>query len=186
LWKWERIGDHLAVTGIFTAPVAAAGLVEAKKSAVENLAPVLARIFSPLFIVKMLVFLVVMTAFKTGPFMSREILIAFNILLVIVLGIVLYVISARPSDERPGLFDYLNLALILVAPVVDIVATSVAVFRLSSSGITPSKIAALEENTLLLMNIGRLAALYTLFFFCKLSFKKLEVWQTCYSFDEVH
>jgi len=71
-----------------------------------------------------------------------------------------------------------NLALILVALVVDIVAISAVVFRLSSFGITPNKIAALGENILLLMNIGGLAALYTLFFFRKLSFKTLEVWQT--------
>lgn len=47
------------------------------------------------------------------------------------------------------------------------------------SGCHGNKIAALGENILLLMNIGGLDALYTLFFFRKLSFKKLEVWQTC-------
>ena len=174
------VWDHLAVLGIFGAPVLATYLVEAKKSVVENLAPILARIFSPLFTVLMVIFLIVMAVLGTGPFMNRNILIGFDVLLVVVLAMVLYVISARTFTDEPGLFDYLNLALILAALVVDIVALSAVVFRLSSFGISANKMAALGENVLLLANLAGLAVLYVLFFLRKIPFKSLEVWQTRY------
>ncbi|MGE5422189.1 MAG: permease prefix domain 1-containing protein, partial [Ignavibacteriales bacterium] len=106
-------------------------LVEAKKSVVENFAPILAKIFSPLFLIIMAVFLVVMIIQGRSPFMEREFLIGFDFMLVLVLGLVLYVISARDTHERANLYDYINLALIILALIIDSVALSAILFRLS-------------------------------------------------------
>ena len=94
-------------------------LVEAKKSIVENFAPILAKIFSPLFLLTMLAFLVVMIATQTSPFTEREFLIGFDLMLVLVLGMVLYTISAKNIHDKQSIFDYLNATLIAVAIVVD-------------------------------------------------------------------
>ena len=99
--------------------------------------------------------------------MAREFLIGFDLLLVVVLGIVLYTISARSVYDKRGIFDYLNAALIAVAIVVDCVALSAIIFRLSEFGITPNKMAALGENILLLVNLAALLVLYTRYFASK-------------------
>jgi hypothetical protein len=49
-------------------------------------------------------------------------------------------------NDLPNLFDYLNLALIVMALIVDSVALSAIVYRLSAYGISPNKIAALAKT----------------------------------------
>ena len=96
--------------------------------------------------------------------MEREFLIAFDFMLAMILGLVLYVISARDINQPVNLFDYLNLALILTALIIDGVALSAITFRLSAFGITPNKVAALGENLVRLGNLAGLAWMYIGYF----------------------
>lgn len=172
--------EYLIIYGGCAAAMITVYLVEAKRSVVENFAPILAKIFSPLFLVTMTVFLGVIAVTGRSPFIEREFLIGFDFMLAMVLGLVLYVISARDVNQPPNIFDYLNLALILVALVIDGIALSAILFRLSTFGITPNKLAALGENLALLGNLAGLAWLYTGYFRKKHNFAKLEKWQTGY------
>jgi hypothetical protein len=97
-----------------------------------------------------------------------------------ILGLVLYVISARDINQPVNLFDYLNLALILTALIIDAVALSAIVSRLQAFGITPNKVAALGENLILLGNLAGLAWMYVRYFKRRISFVRLEKWQTDY------
>ena len=155
-------------------------LVEAKKSVVGNFAPILAKIFSPLFLIIMSIFLIVMIFTGKSPFMERNFLIGFDFMLALVLGLVLYVISARDIRQPANMFDYLNLALILAALLIDGVALSAIVFRLSAFGITPNKLAALGENLALLGNLAGLAWLYIGYFRKRFDFIKIIKFQTDY------
>ncbi len=56
-------------------------LVEAKQSVIENMAPVLTRLFTPLFTVVLLVFLATMAWTGSPIDVEREVLIAFDLLL---------------------------------------------------------------------------------------------------------
>jgi hypothetical protein len=172
--------DYFFVYGGSAAAMVTVYLVEFKKSVVENFAPILAKIFSPLFLITMLAFLVIMAATGQSPFALREFLIGFDLMLVLVLGLVLYVISSRGMHDKAGLFDYMNLALILAAVIIDGVALSAIVFRLSAYGITPNKLAALGENLILLVNLVGLAWMYVRYFTKKIEFHVLEKWQTSY------
>ena len=172
--------EYLLIYGGCAAALITVYLVEAKKSVVENFAPILAKIFSPLFLIIMATFLIVMIITGNSPFMERDFLIVFDLMLALVLGLVLYVISARDIRQPVNLFDYLNLALILTALVIDGVALSAILFRLSAFGITPNKLAALGENLALLGNLAGLAWLYIGYFKKKFDFAKLIKWQTDY------
>jgi hypothetical protein len=174
------IPEYLFVYGGCAAAMITVFLVESKRSIVENFAPVLAKIFTPLFLIAMTAFLLSMIVLKRSPFMDRNFLIQFDLMLVLVLGLVLYVISARDKQSAPNIFDYLNLSLITVALIIDGIALSAILFRLSSFGITPNKVAALGENIALLVNLGGLALLYVRYFARKIEFSILERWQTFY------
>lgn len=174
------IPEYLLVYGGCAVAMMTVFLVESKRSIVENFAPVLAKIFCPLFLITMTAFLLSMIVLRRSPFMDRDFLIQFDLMLVLVLGLVLYVISARDKQSAPNIFDYLNLALIIVALIIDGVALSAILFRLSSFGITPNKVAALGENIVLLINLGGLALLYIYYFAKKIAFSVLERWQTFY------
>ena len=170
--------NYVAVIGGCAAPVVAVYLASSKRNIIENMAPVLARIFSPLFLVLMIAFIVVMTATGSVLTVERDILIGFDLLLALVLGMVLYTISARDEKKGPGLNDYLQAALIVAALVVDVIALVAVLARIRDYGFTPNKTAALGENVILLVNLAVSGALYFTFFKKKEGFRSLTLWQT--------
>jgi hypothetical protein len=166
--------------GIAGAAVIATWLVEAKQSVIENMAPVLTRIFTPLFALLLLAFIVTMVWTGRGFDVKREILIAFDLLLVVVFGLLLYSISARDSLAPPGLFDWIQLTLVGAALVVDVLALWAIASRISSFGFTPNRVAALGENMILLANLGGSAFLYARFLRAGAAFPGLLNWQMFY------
>ncbi len=166
--------------GVVGAVLIGAWLVEAKQSVIENMAPVLTRLFTPLFTIMLLVFLVTMIWTGSGIDVGREVLISFDLLLVLVLGLLLYSISARDPESVPGGFDALQLLLVICALLVDAFALWAILARISEFGFTPNRVAALGENLILLVNLGWSATLYSKFLLKRTPFAALERWQTAY------
>ena len=116
------IAGWLIPCGAAGAVIIGSWLVEAKQSVIENMAPVLTRLFTPLFTILLLGFLATM-AWTGNPInVKREILIGFDLLLAVVVGLVLYAASARDPQAPPDFFDGLQLLLVVSALVVDVVA----------------------------------------------------------------
>jgi hypothetical protein len=166
--------------GATGAVVIGSWLVEAKQSVIENMAPVLTRLFTPLFTAVLIVFLATMLWTGRGIDIQREVLIAFDLLLAVVLGLLLYSISARDPQAPPGVFDALQVVLLISALLADAVALWAIAARISEFGFTPNRVAALGENVILLVNLAWSAALYGRFLRRRVSFPLLERWQTDY------
>jgi hypothetical protein len=166
--------------GAVGAVVIAGWLVEAKQSVIENMAPVLTRLFTPLFTVMLFVFLSTLIWTGSGIDVEREVLISFDLLLVLVLGLLLYSISARDPGNPYGVFDWLQLLLVIFALLVDAFALWAITARISEFGFSPNRVAALGENLLLLTNLAWSAVLYARFLASRASFTSLERWQTAY------
>jgi hypothetical protein len=166
--------------GAAGALVVAAWLVEAKQSVVENMAPVLARLFTPLFAAVLVTFLGTLLWTGRGVDIERNVLIAFDLLLVVVLGLLLYSVSARDLRSRPGAFDGLQVVLLISALLVDAVTLWAIAARITEFGFTPNRVAALGMNVILLVNLAWSAVLYIRFLRGRGSFNSLERWQTAY------
>ncbi|RUO63127.1 permease prefix domain 1-containing protein [Pseudidiomarina insulisalsae] len=166
--------------GAAGAVVVAAFLVEAKQSAIENIAPVLARIFTPLVAFILMVYLLTMLFGAQTFAVQREALILLDLMLVLVLGLVLYSVSSRDTVMPVGVFDYLQLALIIVALIVDLVALVAISDRILSMGLSPNRVAALGENLILFVSLSGYAWFYYQFVTHKRGFYALERWQTGY------
>jgi len=166
--------------GAVGAVVVASWLVEAKQSVIENMAPVLTRLFTPLFAAVLVTFLGTMLWTGHGVDIEREVLIAFDLLLVIVLGLLLYSVSARNPLSPPGAFDVLQVVLVVSALLADAVALWAIAARITEFGFTPNRVAALGENAILLINLAWSAVLYIRFLRGRGSFADLERWQTDY------
>ena len=175
-----QVQEWIVPCGIAAATVIATWLVEAKQSVIENMAPVLTRIFAPLFALVLLTFLATMVWTGRGIDVEREILIAFDLLLVVVFGLLLYSISARDPLARPGLLDWIHLTLVGTALAVDVVALWAIGTRISDFGFTPNRVAALGENVVLLVNLAGSALLYVRFLQRRAPFSRLLEWQTAY------
>jgi hypothetical protein len=166
--------------GALGAVIVGSWLVEAKQSVIENMAPVLARLFTPLFTATLLVFLATMAWSGRGIDMEREVLIAFDLLLVLVLALLLYSVSARDPHAPRGTFDLVLVALVISALVADGVALAAIASRITDLGSTPNRLAALGMNVVLLVNLGWSAWLYLRFLRGRGSFAPIERWQTAY------
>jgi hypothetical protein len=164
--------------GVVGAITIAGWLVEAKQSVIENMAPVLTLLFTPLFTLMLLAFLGTVAWTGSAIGVEREVLIAFDLLLVVVVGLHLYALSARDPDAKPGLFDKLQLALVVCALLVDALALWAILARISEFGFSPNKVAALGENLILLANLGGAAVLYARFLGGRTRLATLERWQT--------
>jgi hypothetical protein len=176
----EFISQWLLPCGAAAAVVVAAWLVEAKQSVIENMAPVLTRVFTPLFAATLLAFLVAIIWTTNGIDVERDVLIIFDLLLVVVLGLLLYAISARDLTARAGLFDHVQLALVVSALIIDALVLLAITGRITEWGFSPNKTAALGENLILLTNLAWSAWLFLSFVRGRAPFARLEHWQTRY------
>ncbi|MFP5297658.1 MAG: permease prefix domain 1-containing protein, partial [Actinomycetota bacterium] len=105
----ENTIEWVLPSGAAGAVVVAAWLVEEKQQVVENMAPVLTMLFTPLFAV-MLTMAAVSYAFSgVATEFDRGLLAVFDALLVVVLGLVVYAMSARDSSRSAGLMDVVQL-----------------------------------------------------------------------------
>ena len=166
--------------GAAGAVLVGAWLVEAKQSVIENMAPVLTRIFTPLFAAVLLAYLITMAWTGSGIDLEREALIGFDLLLAVVLGLLLYAVSARDPRAPPDAFDALQLLLVVSALVVDGLALAAIAGRISEFGFSPNRLAALGENLILLVNLAWSAWLYARFLSGRGPFAALERWQIDY------
>ena len=176
-WLAQR---WLVPCGAMAAVIVGSWLVEAKQSVIENMAPVLTRLFTPLLTLVLLAFLATMLWTGRAIDVKRDVLIAFDLLLALVVGLVLYAASARDPRAPPDFFDRLQLLLVVSALAVDALALASITARISEFGFTPNRVAALGENLILLVNLAGSAWLYARFLRQRGSFAALERWQITY------
>ncbi len=173
--------------GVAGAVVIAGWLVEAKQSVIENIAPVLTTLFTPLFTVLLLAFFVagllqgsLIDPPDGGPemFGQRDLLIVFDVVLVVVLGLLLYAMSARDPLRPPSWFERLQLVMVVAAILVDLLVLIAMVGRIAEYGASPNKLASLGLNLILLANLAGAAWLHLRFLLRRAPWDRLERWQT--------
>jgi len=176
----ERLTEWILPAGAAGAVVVAAWLVEAKQRVVENMAPVLTMLFTPLFAL-MLVTAAVVYAFNgLGGAFDRELLGVFDAMLVVVLGLVLYGMSARDPSAPAGWMDRTQLVAVIGALALDLMVLGVMAARIGDQGFTPNRTAVLGLNLVLLVNLAQTAWLSIRFLTGRAAFHRLERWQTTY------
>jgi len=175
----EPLFEWVLPTGAAGAVLVAAWLVEAKKSVVENMAPVLTMIFTPLFAVMLAGAVVTYAVSGLGEF-DRDRLVVFDALLIVVLALVLYGLSAREATRRAGLMDAIQLVAVAGALLLDLMVLGSMLVRIGDLGFTPNRVAALGLNLVLLVNLAGAAWLSVRFLAGRVAFPRLERWQTGY------
>jgi hypothetical protein len=178
----ERVAEWVIPSGAAGAVVVAAWLVESKQRVVENMAPVLTLLFTPLFAVMLACAAVVYAVTGLGGAFDRELLSVLDVLLVVVLGLVLYGMSARAPSTTPGWMDGIQLVAVVSALVLDLMVLGVMLSRIGDLGFTPNRTAALGLNLVLLVNLAGAALLSARFLRGRTTFHRLERWQTSYLF----
>jgi hypothetical protein len=176
----ERIVEWVLPSGAAGGVIVAAWLVESKQRVVENMAPVLTMLFTPLFAVMLACAAVVYAVTGLGGAFDRDLVSVFDALLVVVLALVLYGMSARDPSESPGWMDRIQLVAVASALVLDVMVLGTMVARIGDLGFTPNRTAALGLNLVLLVNLAGAAWLSARFLTGRSRLHRLERWQTTY------
>jgi len=176
----EQVIAWVLPSGAAAATVVAAWLVEAKKGIIENLAPVLTAIFTPLFAVMLAVSAIGYLFAGVGRDFDRDLLTVFDLLMLVVLGLVVFGISARDSAQRAGAMDVIRLVAVVAAIVLDALVLGSMLTRVGEFGFTPNRVAALGLNLVLLVNLLGTAWLTVRLLSGRAGPVRLERWQTGY------
>jgi hypothetical protein len=176
----DEVAAWVLPSGAAGAVIVAAWLVESKQRVVENMAPVLTMLFTPLFAVMLAVSAVVYAVTGLGDAFDRDLVSVFDALLVVVLALVLYGMSARDPSESPGWMDRIQLVAVVSALVLDLMVLGTMVARIGDLGFTPNRTAALGLNLVLLVNLAGAAWLSARFLTGRSRLHRLERWQTTY------
>jgi hypothetical protein len=176
----EQVAAWVLPSGAAGAVVVAAWLVESKQRVVENMAPVLTMLFTPLFAVMLACAAVVYAVTGLGGAFDRELLGVFDALLVVVLALVLYGMSARDPSTSPDWMDRIQLVAVGSALVLDVMVLAAMIARIGDLGFTPNRTAALGLNLVLLVNLAGAAWLSARFLTGRSRLHRLERWQTSY------
>jgi hypothetical protein len=176
----DRIAEWVLPSGAAGAVIVAAWLVESKQRVVENMAPVLTMLFTPLFAVMLAGATVVYAVTGLGEAFDRDLVSVFDALLLVVLALVLYGMSAREPSTSPDWMDGIQLVAVVSALVLDLMVLGAMIARIGDLGFTPNRTAAVGLNFALLVNLAGAAFLSARFLTGRSTLHRLERWQTAY------
>ena len=166
--------------GVCGAVTVSAWLAEVRRGMIGGMALLLARVFTPLLSIVLVVFLSTMVWTRQGITVERHVLVAFDVILILVVCLLLYSLSSRDASDRADWSHRLQLVLVVCAVLVDLVALAAVLDRISEYGASANKLAALAENLILLVNLAWTAWLYVRVLRGKAAVSAIERWQTAY------
>ena len=170
--------DYAVIYGGVSTPIIATFLLDKVIDKRLNIAPTIAKIFTPLFLITTFAYLIIMAVYFKKPFGDREDLVTLNVLLVVVLGLLIFTIAERNTKSPPGAGDYLNLGLAFTTIILDAIALSATFSRLMSDsyGLTPNRFVIIGINLLVFVHLLGILINYGRFIWNKKPFGKLENW----------
>jgi hypothetical protein len=145
--------ENVVVFGLPAAPILGTYLTRTNPQLVGKVSPVIAKIFCPLVLVMLIIYLVAVIYSGKNPYNDREFLLIFNGLLIGVMAIIFFSVAetSRSGKSQPEIWILFLLSVVTI--VVNGIALSAILFRISELGITPNRAAVLGGNVLILINL---------------------------------
>lgn len=145
--------ENVAIFGLAAAPIVGTYLTQANPQLVGKVSPAIAKLFSPLVVVMLIIYLIAIAYSGKDPYNDREFLLIFNALLIGVMAIIFFSIAETAKTTKNRAEVWVLFLLSVVTLVVNGVALSAILFRISEWGITPNRLAVLGGNLLILIHL---------------------------------
>jgi len=145
--------ENIVVFGLPAAPILGTYLTQTNPQLVGKVSPVIAKIFSPLVLVMLVIYLIAVVYSGKNPYNNRDFLLIFNGLLLGVMAIIFFSIAETSTTDKTKAELIVLLLLSCVTIIVNSIALSAIVFRISQFGFTPNRVAVLGSNVLILINL---------------------------------
>jgi len=148
----EFYTKNILILGISAIPMVSFYLIKIYPDITRKITPVIAKIFTPIVVVTLFIYLVTF-AFSAGKIIEdREILIIFNVMLVAVLALIVFSISELDKSVSKNYAVLMLFLLALIAIIIDIFALTAIISRLAL-GFTPNRTVVFGSNLLIFVNL---------------------------------
>ena len=144
---------YLLVWVLAAFPMIATYLVLNNPTLVNRISPLIAGIFTPIVLFTLFVFLLALVFSSKSIYTDRNFLMIFNLVLIGVMAIIFFSLTSSRQHHR-SLLHYLQTILSVLALIANAIALSAIIFRLSSFGFTPNRVAILGANLLIFIHVA--------------------------------
>jgi hypothetical protein len=149
----ELYFQYVGIFGLSAAPIVGTYLTQTNPQLVGKVSPVIAKIFSPLVLVMLVIYLIAIIYSGKDPYNDREFLLIFNALLIGVMAIIFFSVAETSKTIKSQTEIWVLFLLSVVTVIVNGIALSAILFRIAEWGITPNRLAVLGSNFLMLLNL---------------------------------
>ena len=151
------IGDfffqNIVLVTLPSIPLLAILILLHNPSLVNKVSPVVAKIFSPLVLGILVIYLISMVFSTKSIYTDREFLLLFNILLIGVMALIVFSIGESSKNSSGKLQLFTLVALASVTLIINGLALHAISLRILEFGWTPNRIAVLGSNLLMLTHL---------------------------------
>lgn len=145
--------ENVIKFGLPAAPIVGTYLTQTNPQLVGKVSPVIAKIFSPLVLLMLFIYLVAIVYSGKDPYNDREFLMIFNALLIGVMAIIFFSVAESSKTGGNKMETWVLFLLACLTIMVNVIAVSAILFRISEWGLTPNRAAVLGGNVLILINL---------------------------------
>lgn len=145
--------QHIAIWGICAIPMIGTYLVETNPQLINKVSPIIAKIFTPLVFLNLLIYLSAVVYTGKYPTQDRNLLLVFNALLIGVMALILFSVAEATKIVRNKLNFILLFGLSFLTIIVNSIALSAILFRIANWGISPNRLAVLGGNIMIFINL---------------------------------
>ncbi len=145
--------EQIAVWALAAMPMLSTYLIQNNPDLVNKVSPTIAKIFTPIVFITLLVFLITLMYTQKDIYNDRNFLLVFNIVLIGVMAIILFSLTEATNNTNSKFNLIILFGLAILAIIANTIALSAISFRLSEFGLSPNRIAVLGANLLIFIHL---------------------------------
>jgi len=144
--------EYVGVFGGVAAPIVSVYLIKLYPNITNKIGPVIARVFTPLVLLTLVVYLISLFFSDSNIFNDRKLLLMFNIMLIVVMALIVFSVTELDKLKNKNNDILVLLALALLAIVINSIAL-IAIISRVLDGLTPNRTVVLGSNILIFINL---------------------------------
>jgi hypothetical protein len=144
--------EDIALPGAVVAPVVSLYLLKRYPNMTSRIAPVIARVFTPLVLLTLAVYLVSLIFSESRILEDRDLLILFNGMLLAVMAIIVFSVSELDKSRSKDFNVLVLFCLSVLAIIINAIVFSAIITRVGY-GLTPNRTVVLISNLLIFGNL---------------------------------
>jgi len=149
----ESYFRYFAIWWIAAIPMIASFLLQNNPQLINKVSPIIAKIFTPLVFINLLIYLTAVIYTGKYPYNDRNLLLVFNVLLIGVMALILFSVAEVGKNNKELFTLYILFGLSILTIIINSIALSAISFRILQYGMTPNRIAVLGGNILIFIHL---------------------------------